>query len=51
MEAIITILDSDEFFGEGCLVGQALRLTTANGVGDCSLSRIENALMVNLFRE
>ena len=50
-EAIVTILDSDEFFGEGCLAGQALRLSTANGVGDCTLNRIENALMVNLFPE
>ena len=29
-EAVVGILDSGEFFGEGCLISQPLRLSTAN---------------------
>ena len=50
-EAIVTILDAGEFFGEGCLAGQPLRLSTAFAVGDCTLYRIEKALMVRLLHE
>jgi CRP-like cAMP-binding protein len=50
-EAIVTILDSDEFFGEGCLAGQPVRISTASTVTDCTLYRIERPLMVRLLRE
>ena len=50
-EAIISILGDSEFFGEGCLAGQPLRLSTANAVSDCTLYRIEKALMVRLLHE
>jgi len=50
-EAIVTILDADEFFGEGCLAGQPLRISTATAVTDCTLYRIEKSLMVRLLHE
>ena len=50
-EAIVTILSANEFFGEGCLAGQALRVSTAVAVGDCTLYRIKKALMVRLLHE
>ena len=50
-EAIVTILDSDEFFGEGCLGGQPLRIATAITVTDSTLHRIEKSLMVRLLHE
>jgi CRP-like cAMP-binding protein len=50
-EAIVTILGDNEFFGEGCLAGQPLRISTAMAVTDCTLSRIEKALMVGLLHE
>jgi CRP-like cAMP-binding protein len=50
-EAIVTILDADEFFGEGCLAGQPLRISTAVAVTDCTLYRIEKSLMVRLLHE
>jgi CRP-like cAMP-binding protein len=50
-EAIVSILGDSEFFGEGCLAGQPLRLSTANAVSDCTLYRIEKALMVRLLHE
>ena len=50
-EAIVTILGDNEFFGEGCLAGQPLRISTASAVTDCTLYRIEKALMVRLLHE
>ena len=50
-EAIVTVLGDNEFFGEGCLAGQPLRISTATAVTDCTLYRIEKALMVRLLHE
>ncbi len=50
-EAIVSILGDNEFFGEGCLAGQPLRISTASAVTDCTLYRIEKALMVSLLHE
>jgi CRP/FNR family cyclic AMP-dependent transcriptional regulator len=50
-EAIITVLGANEFFGEGCLAGQPLRISTAIAVSDCTLFRIEKSLMVRLLHE
>jgi CRP-like cAMP-binding protein len=50
-EAIVTILGGNEFFGEGCLAGQPLRISTAMAVTDCTLYRIEKPLMVRLLHE
>jgi CRP/FNR family transcriptional regulator, cyclic AMP receptor protein len=50
-EAIVAILDSGEFFGEGCLAGQPLRIATASAMTDCTLVRIEKPLMVRMLHE
>jgi CRP-like cAMP-binding protein len=50
-EAIVSILGDNEFFGEGCLAGQPLRISTAIAVSDCTLYRIEKSLMVRLLHE
>jgi len=50
-EAIVTVLGDNEFFGEGCLAGQSLRISTAVAVTDCTLYRIEKSLMVRLLHE
>jgi CRP-like cAMP-binding protein len=50
-EAIVTVLGDNEFFGEGCLAGQLLRISTAIAVTDCTLYRIERSLMVRLLHE
>jgi CRP-like cAMP-binding protein len=50
-EAIVSILGDNEFFGEGCLAGQPLRISTATAVNDCTLYRIEKALMVRMLHE
>ena len=50
-EAIVGILGEHEFFGEGCLAGQPWRISTAIAMSDCSLYRIEKALMMRLLYE
>jgi CRP/FNR family transcriptional regulator, cyclic AMP receptor protein len=50
-EAIVSVLGDNEFFGDGCLAGQPLRISTAGAVTDCTLYRIEKALMVRLLHE
>src|SRR5512136_447564 len=50
-EAIVAILDAADFFGEGCLAGQQLRMATATAVTDCTLFRIEKTLMTSLLHE
>ncbi len=50
-EAIVATLGSGDFLGEGCLAGQPLRMSTATAVNDCSLYRIEKALMTRMLHE
>jgi len=50
-EAIVAILGDGEFFGEGCLTGQPLRIATATAIADCTLVRIEKALMARMLHE
>ena len=51
-EATIAILNEGEFFGEGCLTGQPLRLSSATAMTDCSVMRIDKqAMMEVLHRE
>ena len=50
-EAIIAMLDTSTFFGEGCLAGQPLRMATATAITDCGLLRLEKSQMVRLLHE
>jgi CRP/FNR family transcriptional regulator, cyclic AMP receptor protein len=51
-EATIGILGEGNFFGEGSLAGQALRMGSAIAITDCELLRIEKkAMMDALHRE
>ena len=50
-EAIVGTLGSGEFFGEGCLAGQPLRMATAISVGDCALIRVEKPIMARMLHE
>ena len=50
-EAIVAILDAGEFFGEGCLAGQPLRMATAVAMTDCTLDKIEKSLMARMLHE
>src|SRR5580658_6937228 len=51
-EATIGILGEKNFFGEGCLAGQPLRMSAATAMTDCELLRIEKKAMIQaLHRE
>jgi CRP/FNR family transcriptional regulator, cyclic AMP receptor protein len=50
-EAVVAILGTGDFFGEGCLIGQPLRLASAVAVTDCTIMRIEKSAMVRVLQE
>ena len=51
-EATIGILGDGDFFGEGCLAGQPLRIGSASAITDCDILRIDKeAMMRALHRE
>jgi CRP/FNR family transcriptional regulator, cyclic AMP receptor protein len=50
-EAIVAILGAGEFFGEGCLAGQQLRVSTAIAINDCTLARIDKPVMARMLHE
>jgi CRP/FNR family cyclic AMP-dependent transcriptional regulator len=51
-EATLGILSEGEFFGEGGLAGQPLRMGSATAMTDCELLRIDKkAMMLALHRE
>jgi CRP-like cAMP-binding protein len=51
-EATLGILSEGDFFGEGSLAGQALRMGSATAMTDCELMRIDKkAMMEALHRE
>jgi CRP/FNR family transcriptional regulator, cyclic AMP receptor protein len=49
--AVIGILGTGDFFGEGCLAGQPLRMSTATALAECSILRLEKAAIVGLLHE
>jgi CRP-like cAMP-binding protein len=50
-EAVVAILREGDFFGEGCLAGQQVRMATAVAMSDCSVMRLEKTVMVRFLRE
>jgi CRP/FNR family transcriptional regulator, cyclic AMP receptor protein len=51
-EATLGILNERDFFGEGCLAGQPLRMGSATAMIDCELMRIDKkAMMLALHQE
>lgn len=50
-EAVVAIHGKDDFFGEGCLSGQPLRLATATTMAECVIMRIGKAAMVRVLHQ
>lgn len=42
-EAVVAILGAGDFFGEGCLAGQPLRISTVTAIADASVVRLNKA--------
>jgi CRP/FNR family transcriptional regulator, cyclic AMP receptor protein len=50
-EAIVAVLNAGEFFGEGCLAGQPLRMASASATTDCTIIRIERQKLASLLHD
>jgi len=50
-EAVVAILGPQEFFGEGCLIGQPLRLATAKAMVESEVMRVGKAEMVRVLHD
>src|ERR1700680_4621588 len=47
-EAVVALLGTDDFFGEGCLAGQPLRLSTVSAMTECVIVRIAKADIIRI---
>jgi CRP/FNR family transcriptional regulator, cyclic AMP receptor protein len=50
-EAVVALLGAGDFFGEGCLAGQQVRMSTAAAMTDCSIVRLEKAEAIRVLHE
>jgi CRP/FNR family transcriptional regulator, cyclic AMP receptor protein len=50
-EAVVAILGADDFFGEGSLAGQPLRLSTVSAMTECVIVRIAKADITRVIHE
>jgi CRP/FNR family cyclic AMP-dependent transcriptional regulator len=50
-EATIGILNEGDFFGEGCLRGQPIRMCSATAMTDCSVMRIDKKSMMEVLHQ
>jgi CRP/FNR family transcriptional regulator, cyclic AMP receptor protein len=48
-EAVVAILGNGDFFGEGCLAGQPLRMATAASITECSILRVQKETMIRML--
>ncbi len=50
-EAVIAILGTDDFFGEGCLAGQAQRIATVTAMTDAVIARLEKPAIIRVIHQ
>jgi CRP-like cAMP-binding protein len=50
-EAVVAVLGSDEFCGEGCLTGQPRRVATATAMTECKIMRLEKVAIVRVLHD
>jgi CRP/FNR family transcriptional regulator, cyclic AMP receptor protein len=50
-EAVVAIHNRGDFFGEGCLLGQPLRLATVATMTECAIMRIDRTSMVRVLHD
>jgi CRP/FNR family cyclic AMP-dependent transcriptional regulator len=50
-EAVVAILGTGDFCGEGCLTGQPLRIATASAMTECVIVRLEKAAIIRVIHE
>jgi CRP/FNR family transcriptional regulator, cyclic AMP receptor protein len=50
-EAVVALLGTGVFCGEGCLAGQPLRISTASAMTECVLTRLEKAAIIRTLHD
>ena len=50
-EAVLAILGKNDFFGEGCLTSQALRIATVRTMMECVIVRLEKAAIIRVIHQ
>ena len=50
-EAVVAILGPGDFFGEGCLAGQLVRMASASAMSECSIVRLDKEALIRVLRE
>jgi CRP-like cAMP-binding protein len=50
-EAVVALLGANDFFGEGCLAGEALRLSTVSALTNCVITRISKADVTRVIHQ
>jgi CRP-like cAMP-binding protein len=50
-EAVVAMLGSGDFFGEGCLAHQALRMSTATAMDESSIMQLEKTRMMRVLHD
>jgi CRP/FNR family cyclic AMP-dependent transcriptional regulator len=50
-EAVIAIFGTGDFFGEGCLAGQLLRMASVTAMMECEIMRLEKAAIIRLLHD
>jgi CRP/FNR family transcriptional regulator, cyclic AMP receptor protein len=50
-EAVVAILGTGDFFGEGCLTAQSLRMATVTAIMECEIMRLEKAAIIRVIHE
>jgi CRP/FNR family transcriptional regulator, cyclic AMP receptor protein len=50
-EAVVAILGAGDFFDEGCLTAQPLRMATVAAIMECEIMRLEKAAIIRVIHE
>jgi CRP/FNR family transcriptional regulator, cyclic AMP receptor protein len=50
-EAVVALFGTGDFFGEGCMTGQPLRLATVRAMTECVIVRITKADVIRVIHE
>jgi CRP/FNR family transcriptional regulator, cyclic AMP receptor protein len=50
-EAVVAVLGSDEFCGEGCLTGQQRRVATATAMTECKIMRLDKDTIIQVLHD
>jgi CRP/FNR family transcriptional regulator, cyclic AMP receptor protein len=49
-EAVVAVLEPDQFFGEGCLNGQSIRIATAVAMEECLITSMTKTAMTEVLQ-